>query len=204
MTFPNDDLFTLNSTEEEASKSTNFFENSAPRPNPESRGSTNSRELLLEQQLDKTGLSKAQEASRAISYHWNIASDIVLWSSNASALLGCTPESLATGKTFAGLLDNQNLTSRYDCVNHSATRDKGDGVAFEIEYLMRPEGRQSEASTWIEDHGRWFADATGNPADVYGVMRKVDERHVRDQEMNYLSNCDTLTGMMNRNRMMDV
>ena len=32
-------------------------------------------------------------------------------------------------------------------------------------------------------------------------MRRIDDRHPRDQHLSFLGNCDPLTGMMNRGRM---
>ena len=153
--------------------------------------------------LDFAGQNKAQDAAATVTYHWHIPSDRIAWSGNAPSLLGASPECLSTGKAFAGLLDNQNFTSRYDAVMCTKSIDSGEGVGFEIEYMLRPSGRDADPTLWVEDTGKWFADAKGNPTDVYGIMRKANERHSRDQHMNFLSNCDPLTGMMNRNRMQD-
>ena len=153
--------------------------------------------------LDLAGQNRAQASAASLTYHWHIPTDIISWSSTAPTLLGVAPDRLSTGKTFASLLDNQNFTSRYDTVMHGKSIDAGNGVAFEIEYMLRPNGRDSDLTLWVEDTGKWFADDKGNPTDVYGVMRKVNERHDRDQHLSFLSNCDPLTGMMNRNRMQD-
>ena len=153
--------------------------------------------------LDIAGQDRAQDAAAAVTYHWHIPTDRISWSGNAPSLLAVSPVYLSTGKAFASLLDNQNFTSRYDAVMHTKSIDAGEGVGFEIEYMLRPDGRDSDAAMWVEDTGKWFADAKGNPMDVYGIMRKANERHTRDQHMSFLSNCDPLTGMMNRNRMQD-
>jgi diguanylate cyclase (GGDEF)-like protein len=84
---------------------------------------------------------------------------------------------------------------------NSKSRDDGAGVPYHIEYMFRSEGRGSEKSVWVEDQGRWFAGSDGNPAEAYGTIRPIDERHRRDQHLNFLGNCDPLTGMMNRGRM---
>ncbi len=153
--------------------------------------------------LDIAGQNKAQDAAAAVTYHWHIPTDRISWSGNAPSLLGVSPDCISTGKAFASLLDNQNFTSRYDAVMRTKAIDAGEGVSFEIEYMLRPGGRDSNETMWAEDTGKWFADARGYPTDVYGIMRKANERHTRDQHMNFLSNCDPLTGMMNRNRMQD-
>lgn len=71
------------------------------------------------------------------------------------------------------------------------------------EYKFRPEGRAGRGSVWLEDHGRWFAGSDGRPAEVMGTVRRIDDRHMRDQHLSFLGNCDPLTGMMNRGRMME-
>ena len=154
--------------------------------------------------LDLNAISKAQAASGSVAYCWNIADDSLIWSSNAGEVLGCDPARITTGRKFAELLDGENITSRYETVMRSSQRDgTGDGIPFEIEYLFRPEGRHAPASRWLEDTGRWFGSPEGGPEKVYGQVRIADERHNRDQELNFLSSCDALTGMMNRTRMLE-
>jgi diguanylate cyclase (GGDEF)-like protein len=140
-------------------------------------------------------------AAGEAAYRWVIETDQLFWSGNAQEVIGCNPDSVATGRNFAALLDADNAIGRYDTVMSSVSMDTGEGVPFQIEYLFRPNGRDDEASAWLEDCGRWFAGPNGRPAEVYGVIRRIDDRQKRDEQLNYLSNCDPLTGMMNRGRM---
>ena len=153
--------------------------------------------------LDVDGLCRAQLAAGTVSYHWTVGSDEIIWSANTEAVLGCNPKKISTGKHFAELLDSENFTSRYDTVMGGTAVDRGAGVPFEIEYSFRPLGRHVEKAIWIEDTGCWFGDESGKVHEVYGTMRLADLRHGRDQHLNFLSNCDALTGMMNRNRMIE-
>ena len=148
-------------------------------------------------------LRMAVEASGLATYLWNIETDEIIWSSNAGEVLGSDPRGFTTGRGFAFYLDPDNFTSRYDTVMRNSQSDEGEGVAFQIEYKFRPEGRMGRASVWLEDHGRWFAGAEGRPAEVLGTVRRIDDRHMRDQHLSFLGNCDPLTGMMNRGRMME-
>jgi diguanylate cyclase (GGDEF)-like protein len=145
----------------------------------------------------KQALFAAGEAA----YHWSVATDALSWSENAADILGCSPADVTSGKRFASLLDIDNLTSRYETVMRSQANDKGEGVSFKIEYCFRSEGRGSEKSIWVEEYGRWFAGPDGRPSDVYGTVRRIDDRFSRDQHLNFIGNCDPLTGMMNRGRM---
>ncbi|MGH6855254.1 MAG: EAL domain-containing protein, partial [Aestuariivirga sp.] len=74
-------------------------------------------------------------------------------------------------------------------------------ISFRIEYLFRPDGRMGPKGIWIEDQGKWFSGRDGRPVEVYGTVRRLDERHQRDQHLSFLGNCDPLTGMMNRERL---
>jgi diguanylate cyclase (GGDEF)-like protein len=144
---------------------------------------------------------KAMESAGEATYRWIVATDEIFWSSNAKQVLGCSLRDVATGKRYASLLDADNLTSRYETIILSNAQDSGSGVPYAIEYCFKPEGRQGEKAIWLEDEGRWFAGRDGRPSEVFGVVRKINERHVRDQEMSFIGNCDPLTGMMNRGRM---
>jgi diguanylate cyclase (GGDEF)-like protein len=154
-------------------------------------------------EAERSLLDIAAEASGLAAYHWNVETDDIAWTGNAGDVLGADPRGCATGRAFAAFLDPDNFTGRYDTVMRSSQSDDGSGVPFQIEYKLRPEGRMSRASVWIEDQGRWFAGPDGRPRDVYGTVRRIDDRHMRDQHLSFLGNCDPLTGMMNRGRMME-
>lgn len=153
---------------------------------------TDASEKVLEQ-----ALSAAGEAA----YRWEISTDTITWSANAAEVLGCKPQTIATGRLFGNLLDAENLTSRYETVMYSKAQDSGQGVPFQIEYLFRNQGRKGANSIWLEDNGRWRAGADGSAQIVHGTVRRVDARHNRDQHLSYLGNSDQLTGMMNRSRL---
>lgn len=153
--------------------------------------------------LDAESTSRAQAYAAQVSYRWDIATDTVTWSANTKQVLGFDPAVTHSGRLFAGLMDSENFFSRYDTVLRSSQRDAGDGVGYEIEYRLHPNGKATDKAVWIEDVGRWFAGPDGSPREALGIMRVANDRHKRDQEMNFLSNCDQLTGMMNRARMAD-
>ncbi len=146
-------------------------------------------------------LHKALIAAGDAAYRWNIATDEISWSSNAAEVLGCPVTYISTGKRFAQLLDVDNFTTRYDTVMNAVANDDGSGVPFQIEYVFRCEGRSRPKTIWIEDQGRWFVGSNGKPKEVYGTVRRIDERHKREQHLSFLGNFDPLTGMMNRGRL---
>ena len=146
-------------------------------------------------------LHKALMAAGDAAYRWNILTDEITWSGNVAEVLGCPLHYVSTGKRFAQLLDVDNFSTRYDTVMNAVAGDEGSGVPFQIEYLFRSEGRSRPKTIWIEDQGRWFAGPNGKPREVFGMVRRIDERHKREQRLNFLGNCDPLTGMMNRGKL---
>ncbi|MDE2444728.1 MAG: GGDEF and EAL domain-containing protein [Alphaproteobacteria bacterium] len=154
-----------------------------------------------EAKIQSADMDAALAAAGEAAYKWTIASDELSWSDNASDVLGCAINRIRSGKLYANLLDVDNFTTRYETVMNSKTRDDGNGVPYHIEYMFRSEGRQGATTIWIEDQGRWIAGTDGAPKEAFGTVRRIDERHRRDQHLNFLGNCDPLTGMMNRGRM---
>ncbi len=135
-------------------------------------------------------------------YEWNIDDDTLHWGENVGDLLPVPDLNLLnTGRGYASFLDTDNLTNRYETVMNSGQTDEGEGVPYEIQYRVLPDGRNGHKSCWIEDAGRWFADSNGKPAKAQGIIRLFDERHQREQELAYLSSYDPLTGHMNRLRL---
>jgi len=172
------------------------FEQSGPTESPA--------ELNFAPKTIADDVHKALVAADEAAYKWNLQNDEIAWSENADEILGCALPNVKSGKLFASLLDADNITTRYEAVMNANTRDDGKGVPYRIEYLFRSEGRGGAKSIWIEDQGRWHAGPDGGPREAYGTVRRIDERHRRDQHLNFLGNCDPLTGMMNRGRMTEV
>ncbi len=138
-------------------------------------------------------LKSAGEAA----YEWHIDSDVLIWSDNAGSVLGLRDvAAIATGRGFATLLDPGNAKTRVDVIMQAARPDKGTGVDYQVQYAVRPKPRAPRL--WIEDTGRWFADKTGKPQRAHGVIRVVNDRHEREQQLAYLSRFDPLTGEINR------
>jgi diguanylate cyclase (GGDEF)-like protein len=76
-------------------------------------------------------------------------------------------------------------------------KDDGAGVPYEVQYALKPTP-DSAPLHWIEDSGRWFADADGTPVFAHGVVRVIDARREQEQQLAYLSRYDALTKEMNR------
>jgi len=141
-----------------------------------------------------------QEAIGDVTYEWTISNDQLVMSPNAQNIFDFSDTAFQeTGKGFAGCQDYSNETSRYAAVFDGEEVDQGRGVPFQIEYLIKPHGRSSEMSVWVEDTGRWFAGTDGHPAKVIGILRRSDTKHARDSAQKYLSEYDAETGLVIRN-----
>jgi diguanylate cyclase (GGDEF)-like protein len=130
---------------------------------------------------------------------WELTSDAISWGSGVSAMLPDFPaEALATGAEFGKRIEPQ-ASIRRDAIMNSSSSGKSGGVPYCIEYGLRLAA--SAPVTWIEETGRWFAGADGRPARAHGVMRAINERHARDEQLMKLSELDPLTGELNRTRL---
>jgi diguanylate cyclase (GGDEF)-like protein len=137
-----------------------------------------------------------------VPYEWRITDDSLLWGANVGAVLMIQDRAaLATGRSYARLMDPANPTTPFDAVMQCGRQDAGQGVAYQLQYALRPSGSER---LWVEDIGRWFAGPDGRPAHAHGVVRVINERHEQEERLAYLSRFDGLTGEMNRWRLAEV
>jgi diguanylate cyclase (GGDEF)-like protein len=132
-------------------------------------------------------------------YDWDIGSDRLTWGPNVADVLGfASADELATGRGYGNLCASSE-ESRYEAIIRSQEIDRGSGVAYQACYALPPaasEGRHSPV--WIEDAGRWFADASGKPARAHGLIRIVTACHEAAEELEKRSRLDPATGALNR------
>jgi diguanylate cyclase (GGDEF)-like protein len=139
-----------------------------------------------------------------VAYDWRIDTDELLWSANAGGvLLIADIAAISTGRAFAQRLEAGNAQARFDVVMQSDKRDEGHGVAYQIQYGIRPEAN-SETRLWVEDTGRWFAGDDGKPLRAHGVIRVINERYEHERRLTFLARCDGLTGELNRHHLTEV
>jgi diguanylate cyclase (GGDEF)-like protein len=137
-------------------------------------------------------------------YDWDIASDRLTWGPNVGDVLGFAREDLASGRAYANLLSPTSGESRYDAITRSPESDHGSGVPYRICYALAPfTGERRADATWIEDTGRWFADASGRPARAHGLVRVITDRHEADEQLQKRSRLDAATGALNRASLME-
>ena len=148
--------------------------------------------------LDLVGILSAIEET---AYVWDMKSDRIDWESNAPQILGVTsPSLIATGTAFQHLIAPEHSARRMEAFNVKAS-DSIRGVPYRLQYRFRPEGLRGDISVWIEEHGRWWPDAAGDPSRARGVMRIINDGYFEEQRQLYRSDVDELTGQLNRIRL---
>ncbi|MGE0766939.1 MAG: putative bifunctional diguanylate cyclase/phosphodiesterase [Hyphomicrobiaceae bacterium] len=145
-------------------------------------------------------LSSVQETA----YLWDIASDRIEWESNAAEVLGVkSPKELKTSANFNFLIAPEHVQRRQDAITQATSLTNGEGGHYRVQYRFSPEGRRSDASLWLEDHGRAWFDDTGHLVRARGIVRVINERYLEEQRLLYRSDHDELTGQLNRIRLTD-
>jgi diguanylate cyclase (GGDEF)-like protein len=139
-----------------------------------------------------------------VAYEWRLDSDVLSWGGNvADVLLIKDRGAIVTGRAFAQFLEAENAQTRFDVIMKSDKRDEGHGVAYQIQYCVRPDP-PSDTRLWVEDTGRWFAGADGKPARAHGLLRVITERYEHELKLTYLARRDGLTGELNRHHLTEV
>lgn len=139
-------------------------------------------------------------------YDWDLASDQLTFGPNVAEALNFPgfPAQM-TGRAFAEYLSSASPSSRYEAVMDSGEPDLGRGVPYRVVYglLDRPQSGSRGTLIWIEDNGRWFAGADARPAHAHGTIRVITDRYEAERKLAQQSQCDSLTGALNRNRFKD-
>ena len=153
------------------------------------------------QSLDLVGiLSSVQETA----YLWELGSDRIEWESNAAEVLGVSNMAdIASGTGFHFLVAPEHVQRRQGAVATVATAVAGNGGHYRVQYRFTPQGRRSDVSLWLEDHGRCWFDDQGQPVRARGIIRVINERYLEEQRLLYRSDYDELTGQLNRIRLTD-
>jgi diguanylate cyclase (GGDEF)-like protein len=145
-----------------------------------------------------TGVSEPQAAEilaalGQAAFIWDIASDRITWSDQASAIFTDIPAAtIASGAELATLIEPQRGIRTEALAKALASG----GGTYRIEYGLR--ASTTAAVLWIEESGNCRADAAGKAVRVEGVIRIDNERHARDEQLLKLSQNDPVTGELNR------
>lgn len=129
-------------------------------------------------------------------YSWDIESDRMTWSQNASEVLGVNDMAqISSGSGYGVVTDAASPTSLQATIFECQRQDKGTGVAYTARYLINPTpGRRA----WVEDKGRWFANQAGRPWLAHGVVRIVAAATEAESRIATTRQVDPATGALTR------
>jgi diguanylate cyclase (GGDEF)-like protein len=158
--------------------------------------------------MDLVGILSGVEET---AYTWDMVTDAMDWESNVTSVLGVRGATdIAKGSGFQFLIAAEHVTRRQSMFLSqageagalvSAVPSMAGGIPYRVQYRFLPQGRRSSKSLWIEDHGRWWTDASGRPMRARGVIRVLNERYIEEQRQLFRSDQDELTGQLNRIRL---
>lgn len=155
--------------------------------------------LTVSEGLDLVGILSAIDET---AYVWDAASDRFEWESNAATILGVKDDAaISTGKAFESLIAAEHISRRTDAIAAARSFDHVRGVPYRIRYRFLPLGKRSGPGLDLEDHGRWWPDASGRPERARGVIRVMTDRYLAEQQSLFRSDYDELTGQLNRIRL---
>ncbi|MEZ5853334.1 MAG: EAL domain-containing protein [Hyphomicrobiaceae bacterium] len=154
-----------------------------------------------DQAFDLVGiLSSVQETA----YLWDIANDRIEWESNAAEVLGVRDlKSISSATDFNFLIAAEHIQRRHEIIAEMPADATANGAHYRVQYRFTPQGRRSDASLWLEDHGRCWFDDNGRAIKARGIIRVINERYKEEQRLLYRSDHDELTGQLNRIRLTD-
>lgn len=148
------------------------------------------------------GAGAALVPSQSATYEWAVPSDRLSWSADAPALFGVDDfAAFKTGRGYAGMLAAESPAGRYEAVVNSPGTDRGEGVAYAIEYALSP---SPGLTHWIEDTGRWFASSEGRPLRAEGTVRIISDQSDTRRRHAAANAIDPLTGQLSRTRFLEV
>jgi diguanylate cyclase (GGDEF)-like protein len=154
--------------------------------------------IPVEPEFDLVGI---QSTVAETAYIWDLTTDTVEWESNAAAVLGVRRiDAVATGAAFQFLMAPEHAGRRTQILSQPGGAG-GKPVTYRTQYRFIPGGKRSDQSVWLEDHGCWWADATGRATRARGVIRVINEQQREEQRLLHLSDHDELTGQLNRIRL---
>ncbi|MFG1461512.1 bifunctional diguanylate cyclase/phosphodiesterase [Xanthobacter sp. DSM 24535] len=144
-------------------------------------------------------------ALECVGYRWDIATDEMLWSENATAVLGAEAMQLfSTGRAFDEYCRAaaSAATGRKSLL-HAPFREIGDGAAYESSYQLQLGSGPSGRLIWVVDNGRWFGGPDGRPSYALGTLHVISEVPKSSHALHG-GHIDPLTGLVSRTRLMDI
>lgn len=134
-------------------------------------------------------------ASGDLFYEWDLESDTVGWTGDIPGALRIkNQDTLASGDDLLSRIHPEDLPHRMVSLSRHLER----GEVFDYEFRIRDDAGQF---LWIQERAVVTKSDAGKPMRLTGVIRNIDARKKTEEEVNFLSNHDALTGQYNRLRL---
>lgn len=135
------------------------------------------------------------------SYTWDLESDCIDWSDNASDILNVPIDAIATGRSYAKLIDGNSGKTPADLVQHVDAQDGGDGIPFSTDYSFNT--NRSAQPIRLQDVGRWYRHRGNDGAGiVQGIIRRLNQTLIEEDQLQKLTKFDEVTGQLNRTHLL--
>ncbi|MGI9350112.1 MAG: EAL domain-containing protein [Rhizobiaceae bacterium] len=134
------------------------------------------------------------------SYEWNIPDKRISWSDNFYELAGFKPDiDISSDREFEQLLSSDSQKTRFAVIQsgHKEEIDES-GQTYQCVYAISPSRLKDGVTLWLEDIGRWYPDENGKPVRAEGIVRIINERRKREENLKRKSEVDELTELANR------
>lgn len=101
-------------------------------------------------------------------FHWNLVSKSIIWSDQAKALFGLTPETEMTQERLYGCLHPDDRARTHDAIEQALAKQE----IYDTEYrALWPDGSEH----WIWARGRGYYDS-GQPVRFEGTVQDITAR----------------------------
>lgn len=135
-------------------------------------------------------------------YIWSEEKDAFSWEANASDVLSLrNAAGIKRRREFELLIVPEHVGRRQHVFTTDYGEDLGQGVPYNIRYRFVPGGQRSQKAIWLEEQGRWWANAVGRPTHARGTVRVIAESDLLNESRAPSSDLDELTGQLNRIRL---
>ncbi len=104
-------------------------------------------------------------------FHWNIAEDRLHWGGAAGTVLQVEdPARLDSTRAWVLHIDTPHADLRHEAIREAFEKGRNEYV---VSYRFMPQGREDERGFMVLEQGRWLPNANGEPAHVFGSIRRM-------------------------------
>ncbi len=128
-------------------------------------------------------------------YEWDLVADGLTWVGQSNDVIGVADvKSIVDGSSYLQRIHPEDLPRRMVALSQHFESSK----AFDIEYRLRGDDGNF---TWIQERAVAATDSEGTPRRLTGIVRDISEQKSTEEEVDFLTNHDALTGQYNRLRL---